>query len=231
MNEEQASAVRESLLSAAEGELCVKRIERKQRRRNPPAPFTTSTLQQEASRKLGFTAQRTMMTAQRLYEGIDTGEGSVGLITYMRTDSVTLASVAIDEIRDFIQDRYGKDNLPDEPKVYKTKAKNAQEAHEGIRPTSVLRTPDTLKDYLEPEQFKLYSLIWKRTVACQMVHALFDMVALDLMPVKDPATGRFRATGSTLVKPGFIAVYQEGQDDVKDDEADRSLPSVTESEV
>ena len=196
-DETSATAVREALLAAADGRLRVNAIERKQRRRNPAAPFTTSTLQQEASRKLGFSARRTMMTAQRLYEGIETEEGSVGLITYMRTDSVSLANEAVAEIRAFIKDRYGEENLPESPRVYKTKAKNAQEAHEGIRPTSVQRTPESLKKHLNPDQFKLYSLIWKRTVACQMIHALFDMVGLDLLPVKEPATGRFRATGST----------------------------------
>ncbi len=241
-NAEQATDVRRSLLTAAGGsnidsdapvgaKLRVNAIERKQRRRNPTAPFTTSTMQQEAARKLGFTARRTMMTAQKLYEGIDTGEGAVGLITYMRTDSVNLGAEAITEIRGFIEQRYGKENLPDEPRTYKTKAKNAQEAHEGIRPTSVLRTPDELKAHLDADQYKLYSLIWKRTVACQMIHAVFDMVALDLLPVNDPSVGRFRATGSTLVKPGFIAVYQEGQDDVKDDEADSALPKVEEGDV
>ncbi|MBT8441902.1 MAG: DNA topoisomerase I [Gammaproteobacteria bacterium] len=213
------------------GKLRVNAIEKKQRKRNPTAPFTTSTLQQEASRKLGFTAQRTMMTAQRLYEGIDTDEGTVGLITYMRTDSVTLANDALDEIRELIKERYGAENLPDEVRIYKTKAKNAQEAHEAIRPTSVMRTPEQMKPYLNPDQLKLYGLIWKRTVACQMVHALFDMVALDLLPVEQPAAGRFRATGSTMVKPGFMAVYQEGQDDSKDDESDRTLPPVEEGDI
>ncbi len=239
VNEEQATAARSALLTATGGsaetdggKLRVHAIERKKRRRNPAAPFTTSTMQQEASRKLGFSAQRTMMTAQRLYEGIEIGEeGAQGLITYMRTDSVTLAAEAVQEIRQFIGDRYGADKLPEEARVYKTKAKNAQEAHEAIRPTSIMRTPEELKAYLNEDQLKLYSLIWKRTVACQMVHALFDMVALDLHPVVDPATGRFRATGSTLVQPGFIAVYQEGKDDVKDEEADKALPPVNEGDV
>jgi len=172
-----------------------------------------------------------MMTAQRLYEGIDAGEGTVGLITYMRTDSVTLASEALDEIRALIKDRYGPENLPDEVPIYKTKAKNAQEAHEAVRPTSVQRTPESLKSYLNPDQFKLYDLIWKRTVACQMVNALFDMVALDLLPINDPTAGRFRATGSTLVKPGFMAVYKEGQDDAKDDDSDHTLPPVAQGDV
>ncbi len=239
VNEEQATAARNALLAATGGspdgdggKLKVHAIERKKRRRNPAAPFTTSTMQQEASRKLGFSAQRTMMTAQRLYEGIDLGEeGATGLITYMRTDSVTLAAEALGEIREFIGQRYGADKLPEEPRVYKTKAKNAQEAHEAIRPTSIMRTPEELKAHLNEDQYKLYSLIWKRTVACQMVHALFDMVALDLHPVVDPSTGRFRATGSTLVQPGFIAVYQEGKDDVKDEEADKALPPVEEGDV
>lgn len=236
-DEASAAEARRRLLAAAggdehrAGQLRVQGIERKQRKRNPAAPFTTSTLQQEASRKLGFTARRTMMTAQRLYEGVDTDEGTVGLITYMRTDSVNLAREAVDELRDFIAKRFGSENLPEQPRTFKTKARNAQEAHEGIRPTSVLRTPESLKPYLNPDQFKLYSLIWKRTVACQMVHAVFDMVALDLVPVVDPQIGRFRATGSTLVKPGFIAVYQEGQDDVKDEEAAKALPAVSEGDV
>jgi DNA topoisomerase-1 len=215
----------------ADARLRVAAIERKQRKRNPAAPFTTSTLQQEASRKLGFSARRTMMTAQRLYEGIDTDEGTAGLITYMRTDSVTLATEAINEIRIYIGERYGEENVPDSPRVYKTKAKNAQEAHEGIRPTSIRRTPESLQRYLKDDQFKLYSLIWKRTVACQMMHAVFDQVALDLLPAVEPAAGRFRATGSTLVKPGFIAVYQEGRDDVKDDEASSALPKVEEGDL
>jgi len=230
-NETDANAVRDNLLAAAEGKVRVNGVERKQRRRNPTAPFTTSTLQQEASRKLGFTTQRTMMTAQRLYEGIETDEGTAGLITYMRTDSVTLGNEALVEIRSFIKEKFGEENLPDEVRVYKTKAKNAQEAHEAIRPTSVYRTPDSLKSYLNADQQKLYGLIWKRTVACQMVHAVYDMVALDLLPIKQPDTGRLRATGSTLVKPGFMAVYHEDQDDAKEDDSDRTLPPVKEGDV
>jgi DNA topoisomerase-1 len=231
VNDTDANAVRDALLSAADGKVRVDNIERKQRKRNPTAPFTTSTLQQEASRKLGFSAQRTMMTAQRLYEGIDTDEDTVGLITYMRTDSVTLANEALVEIRGLIKDRYGPENLPDEIRTYKTKAKNAQEAHEAIRPTSVLRTPESLKSVLKPDQHKLYDLIWKRTMACQMVHAVFDMVGLDLLPANNPEVGRMRATGSTLVKPGFMAVYQEGRDDAKDDESERTLPPVKEGDI
>jgi DNA topoisomerase-1 len=231
VNEAQTTAAREDLLKAAAGQLRVQAIERKQRKRNPAPPFTTSTLQQEASRKLGFNARRTMMVAQRLYEGIDTGEGLVGLITYMRTDSVNLASVALAEIRDLIAQRYGAETLPAHARQYKTTARNAQEAHEGIRPTSAFRTPDSLRGDLTEEQLRLYELIWKRTVACQMNPAVFDLVSLDLTPVSDPAAGRFRATGSTLVSPGFIAVYQEGRDDAADDEGERQLPAVTEGDV
>ena len=230
-NETDAHAARDAVIAAADGKLQVAKVDKKQRKRNPTAPFTTSTLQQEASRKLGFNTQRTMRTAQNLYEGIETDEGTVGLITYMRTDSVSLASEAIEEIRGLIADRYGPENVPEEHRVYKTKAKNAQEAHEGVRPTSVLRTPESLKDNLEADQFKLYSLIWKRTVASQMVPAVFDTVAIDLVPDKQPDAARLRANGSTLVEPGFIAVYQEGTDDVKDEEADRSLPPIEENQV
>jgi DNA topoisomerase-1 len=231
VNEQEATRVRDAVIAAANGKVRVEKVDKKQRKRNPAAPFTTSTLQQEASRKLGFNTQRTMRTAQNLYEGIETDEGTVGLITYMRTDSVSLAGEAITEIRELIAKRYGPENVPDEPRVYKTKAKNAQEAHEGIRPTSAERTPESLKNYLDADQLKLYSLIWKRTIACQMVPAVFNTVAIDLLPEGSPETARLRANGSTLVEPGFIAVYQEGSDDVKDDEADRTLPPVEENEV
>ena len=231
VNDQQANSARDQLLLAADGRVRVQKIEKKQRKRNPTAPFTTSTLQQEASRKLGFNTQRTMRTAQGLYEGIDTGDGSVGLITYMRTDSVTLSNDALDDIRKLISERYGKNNLPESAPIYKTKAKNAQEAHEGIRPTSAARTPEDIKSHLSDDEFKLYSLIWKRTIASQMVPAIFDTVALDLVPAKQPEVGRFRASGQTLVEPGFIAVYQEGSDDVKDEEAGRVLPAVEQNQV
>ena len=150
-----ARDVEKTILDAAGGELTAVSISKKQRRRNPTAPFTTSTLQQESSRKLGFNTQWTMRVAQKLYEGIEIpGEGQVGLITYMRTDSVTLADVALDEIRELIAERYGADNVPDEVRKFKTKAKNAQEAHEAIRPTSVRHTPESLKDSLDEDQFK-----------------------------------------------------------------------------
>ena len=232
-NEAAAREVEKTILDAAAGELKTVAVTKKQRRRNPTAPFTTSTLQQEASRKLGFNTQRTMRVAQKLYEGIELpgDEGPVGLITYMRTDSVTLAQVAIEEIRDVIAKRYGKDNVPDEPRVFKTKAKNAQEAHEAVRPTSVARDPDSLKDSLDTDQHKLYSLIWKRTMACQMIPAVFDTVAVDLAVGPEDDGHRFRANGSILVVPGFIAVYQEGKDDSKDDDGDRLLPDIAEGDV
>lgn len=231
-NETAARDVESTLLKATNGKLSVVSVTKKQRRRNPTAPFTTSTLQQEASRKLGFNTQRTMRVAQKLYEGIELpGEDNVGLITYMRTDSVTLASVALEEIRDVIAERYGAKNVPDEARTFKTKAKNAQEAHEAIRPTSVARAPEQLKAVLDEDQFKLYSLIWKRTMACQMVPAVFDTVAID-MAAGDPDEGhRMRANGSILVEPGFMAVYQEGKDDSKDDDGDRLLPDIGEGDT
>ena len=231
-NEASARDVEKTLLEAAGGELNVVSVTKRQRRRNPTAPFTTSTLQQEASRKLGFNTQRTMRVAQKLYEGIELpGEGQVGLISYMRTDSVTLADVALAEIRDMIAERYGKENVPDEPRVFKTKSKNAQEAHEAIRPTSVAHVPDEIRGSLDEDQYKLYSLIWKRTMACQMVPAVFDTVAID-MTVGDAALGhRMRANGSVLVEPGFMAVYQEGKDDSKDDDSDRLLPEIDEGDT
>ena len=227
-NEESAREVESTILDAAGGKLTAVSVDKKQRRRNPAAPFTTSTLQQEASRKLGFNTQRTMRVAQRLYEGIELpDEGNVGLISYMRTDSVTLASVAVEEIREVIRERYGAANVPESSPEYKSKAKNAQEAHEAIRPTSAARTPDALKGKLDPDQLKLYTLIWQRTVASQMVPAVFDTVALEFSAGPDRDDGhRFRANGSVMVEPGFIAVYQEGRDDSSDDEGDRLLPEV-----
>jgi len=231
-NEASAREVEKTLLEAAGGEFKVVSVNKRQRRRNPTAPFTTSTLQQEASRKLGFNTQRTMRVAQKLYEGIELpGEGLVGLISYMRTDSVTLAEVAVTEIRDMIAERYGKQNVPDEPRVFKTKSKNAQEAHEAIRPTSVAHIPDEIRGSLDEDQYKLYSLIWKRTMACQMVPAVFDTVAIE-MAVGDEQLGhRMRANGSVLVEPGFMAVYQEGKDDSKDDDSDRLLPEIDEGDT
>ncbi len=227
-NTGQADKVVATLNKAADGKLLVTNVEKKQRKRNPAAPFTTSTLQQEASRKLGFGAQRTMSVAQQLYEGVDTGEGAVGLITYMRTDSVTLANDAISEIREFIAERYGNKAVPSKPQQYKTKSKNAQEAHEAIRPTSVLRTPEDMKAYLSADQLKLYTLVWQRALASQMVHATLNTVAVDLGCGKG---NTFRANGSTVVNPGFMSVYLEGQDDSKADKDENLLPPMSVGDV
>jgi DNA topoisomerase I len=232
-NEAQAREVENNLkAAAASGELRVHAIDRKQRRRNPAPPFTTSTLQQEAARKLGFNARRTMRLAQQLYEGQDIGEGSVGLITYMRTDSVSLANEAVAEIREVAARLYGKDEVADEPRVYKTKSKNAQEAHEAIRPTSAAITPADVEGKVEDDLYRLYALIWKRAVASQMSHAVFDTVAVDMLAGADGAQRHLlRANGSTLVKPGYISVYQEGTDDAKIDDSDHVLPPMNEGDT
>ena len=230
-DEGQAREAERTLREAAAGKLLVASVERRQRKQNPAPPFTTSTLQQEAARKLGFTAQKTMRTAQRLYEGVDFGEGATGLITYMRTDSVSLAADAVREIRSVIGERFGGKALPEKPRHYRTKSKNAQEAHEAIRPTSAAWHPDNLVGRLDRDQLRLYELIWKRAVASQMASAVFDTVSLDLVPSQAPEAGhRFRASGSILVEPGYIAVYQEGRDDAED-EQDRRLPQVSEGEL
>ncbi len=222
-NEKQASEAQQQLTVAANGQLIVAKIEKKQRRRNPSPPFTTSTLQQEAARKLGFTTKKTMIVAQQLYEGIDVGGESAGLITYMRTDSVNLSVDAITEIRNLIAQKYGKENVPKEPRQFKTKSKNAQEAHEAIRPTAANQLPSQIKSYLSAEQYKLYHLIWKRTIACQMIHATLNLVAIDFNC--GSTQDIFRATGSTIAKLGFMAVYLEGLDDNKEgDDKEHFLP-------
>ncbi len=225
-NEATAKQAEKDLATAAKGKLHISKVEKKQRKRNPAAPFTTSTMQQEASRKLGFTAKKTMSVAQQLYEGIDLGGETVGLITYMRTDSLNLAQEAVDEIRSYIKDKFGADNLPEEARAYKTKSKNAQEAHEAIRPTSVFHEPIQIKSHLSKDQLRLYELIWKRTIACQMIHATLDTVAVDLTA----ADHVFRANGSTLVSPGFMAVYQEGTDDSKTEDDEKMLPPLEEGQ-
>lgn len=226
-DEASATETRDTLLAAANGTLSVDKIEKKQRKRNPSPPFTTSTMQQEAARKLRFSAQRTMRTAQNLYEGIDIGGETVGLITYMRTDSLSLAAEALEEIRGLIEQRYGKDNVPEEVRVFKNKSKNAQEAHEAIRPTSVLHTPEDIKTYLKPDQLALYELIWKRTMACQMIHATLDTVTVNLGCGEGNI---FRANGSTIKYPGFMAVYMEGEDESKSNDDEKLLPELTEGE-
>ncbi len=202
-------------------------IEKKQQKRSPSAPFITSSLQQEAARKLGFSAKKTMQVAQKLYEGIDVGGETIGLITYMRTDGVTLATEAVDTIRDLISKKYGTDYLPTKAIIYKSKSKNAQEAHEAIRPTDVNLLPEKLAKNLDADQLKLYDLIWKRTVACQMASVLIDMVGADL--IADDKTFTARATGSTIAFDGFYKIYKEGIDDNKE-ESSKILPPLTEGE-
>lgn len=228
-NATYAKEIEQTLLHHANGKLVVDTISKTQRKRNPAAPFTTSTLQQEAVRKLGFTAQRAMRIAQQLYEGIDIGDGAVGLITYMRTDSVNLADEAIKDIRTFISKRYGSDNLPEEERKYKTKSKNAQEAHEAIRPTMVHVLPQDIKSKLTADQYKLYNLIWKRTISCQMIHATINQVAIEY---KCGPGNRLRSNGSTVAVPGFIQVYQEGVDDSSlEDDDEKLLPALKEGDI
>ncbi|MDA3912909.1 DNA topoisomerase I [Oleiagrimonas sp.] len=220
-DEVTAHAARRALLTAADGILTVDEVNSRERKRRPAAPFTTSTLQQEAARKIGFSTSRTMRVAQGLYEGVAIGEeGNVGLITYMRTDATALSEDAVGELRELIRKDYGDKALPDAVQVYKGKSKNAQEAHEAIRPTSALRRPSEVARYLSDDQRKLYELIWKRTVACQMIHATLNTVSVEF-PVGESS---FRATGTTVVDPGFLAVYEEGQDSKSDDDEKRRLP-------
>ncbi|OYQ33717.1 DNA topoisomerase I [Niveispirillum lacus] len=200
----------------------VGRVERKEVKRNPYAPFTTSTLQQEASRKLGFGAVKTMRTAQKLYEGVDIGGETVGLITYMRTDGVSLSQEAIDGSRRLIDQTWGNNYVPEKPRIYKTAAKNAQEAHEAIRPTDLFKRPDQLSRYLDKDELRLYELIWKRTVASQMASTIMDQVTVDIM--SKGAEAVFRATGSIIRFDGFLKVYQEDKDDDGEDEENRRLP-------
>jgi DNA topoisomerase I len=225
-NERDAHAARDALMKSAQGRLVVSEVQSKERKRRPSPPFTTSTLQQEAARKLGFSTSRTMRLAQGLYEGVSIGtEGTVGLITYMRTDSVNLGNDAIAEIRKVIARDFGAKALPDTPNLYRAKSKNAQEAHEAIRPTSALHTPASMAPFLNDDQRKLYDLIWKRAVASQMQYATLNTVSVDLDAGGDSA---FRASGTTVVDPGFLAVYEEGHDvkTAEDDDANRKLPAM-----
>jgi DNA topoisomerase-1 len=217
-DEATAMAAREAV---ATGRFSVTAVETKPARRTPAPPFTTSTLQQEASRKLGFSAQRTMQAAQRLYEGVDIGGETQGLITYMRTDGVQVAQEAIEEARQVIAGRYGQEYVPAEPRYYKTKAKNAQEAHEAIRPTSLGRNPGSLR--LEGDLGRLYELIWKRMIASQMEAARIERTTVDL-ETADGRTG-LRATGQVVLFPGYLSVYEEGRDDPEDEESAR-LPQI-----
>ncbi|MCK7595068.1 DNA topoisomerase I [Pseudomarimonas salicorniae] len=221
-----AEAARTRLLDAAGGKLQVADVQSKERKRRPAPPFITSTLQQEAARKLGFSTSRTMRIAQKLYEGVALGsEGTVGLISYMRTDSTHLSQEAVSELREVIARDFGQHALPPQATEYKTKSKNAQEAHEAIRPTSALRTPKSVAAFLDPDALRLYELIWKRAVACQMIPATLNTVSVELAASKDHA---FRATGTTVVDPGFLAVYEEGRDEKKaeDEDEGRKLPAL-----
>ncbi len=223
-NQQQTEEV---LAQLARVPFTVSSLEKKERKRNPAPPFTTSTLQQEASRKLGFSARKTMSVAQKLYEGIAVKDGTQGLITYMRTDSVALSETATSEARDLITQQHGASYALSKPRVFRNKSKNAQEAHEAVRPTSLMRTPKEIKGYLNSDQYRLYDLIWKRTVASQMAAAIFDATSVDIA-AGDRFT--FRATGQVIRFPGFMAVYIEGTDQQDDDQQEGLLPPLAEKE-
>jgi DNA topoisomerase-1 len=229
-DEQRSSAIVKDLADRA---YTVQAVGTKEKRRNPVPPFITSTLQQEAARKLRFSVKRSMMIAQRLYEGVELGaEGSIGLITYMRTDSVRVSDDALGEVRQFIGDRYGAAYLPEKPNLYKGK-KDAQDAHEAIRPTAAMRTPESVAPYLQEDELKMYRLIWMRFVASQMTSAVFDQTTIDVLAKgKSKAEYLFRATGSVPKFDGFLAVYEEGKDvkDEEDDELKHKLPVVTQGE-
>ena len=210
----------------------VTNVERKERKKSPSPPFKTSTLQQEAARKLGFSARKTMTIAQRLYEGVNlSGEGTVGLITYMRTDSLNLADAALREIAEVVRTEFGERYAIAEPRRYKTRSRSAQEAHEAIRPTSALRTPPRVAAALDRDQLRLYTLIWQRTLATQMADARFNQVGVDIQATSDGGTYGLRATGQTLLFDGFIRVYSEGRDDAVDEDAEARLPELTADQV
>lgn len=220
------SVVRPLLDEMEKASYMVSRVKRGERRRKPSAPFITSTLQQEASRKLGYTARRTMILAQQLYEGLDVGEGgTTGLITYMRTDSTNVAEVAINEARKLVVEKYGKDYLPEEPPKYATRAVSAQEAHEAIRPTSVFRLPEKVKACLNPDQYKLYNLIWQRFVGSQMEAAVFDTLTVEISSQNSPHAYLLRSSGSSLKFAGYLVVYEEAKDeDKKAEEEEVRIP-------
>ncbi len=225
-----AEAAKQRLISAAGSALVVSDVQSKERKRRPSPPFITSTLQQEAARKLGFSTSRTMRIAQKLYEGVSLGDGDpVGLISYMRTDSTHLAQEAVTELREVILRQFGPQALPAQANEYRTKSKNAQEAHEAIRPTSPALTPKSVAQFLDPDAFKLYELIWKRAIACQMVPATLNTVSVDLAAGSE---NNFRASGTTVVDPGFLAVYEEGKDSksAEDEDEGRKLPALRKGE-
>ncbi|MFC5448328.1 type I DNA topoisomerase [Paenibacillus aestuarii] len=218
--------VNEVLAAMGEGPFTVQEVKEKERQRNPSPPFITSSMQQEAARKLNFRASKTMSVAQQLYEGIDLGkEGTVGLITYMRTDSTRISPVAQEEAKEFIIGKYGADYYPETPRQYIKKNANAQDAHEGIRPTSVMREPEQLKEFLSKDQYRLYKLVWERFVASQMASAIMDTMTVDLMAGETV----FRAAGSKMKFPGFMKVYVESNDDGTTEE-DRLLPALSQGD-
>ncbi len=229
VNEDSIEDAKTLILEKSRENLTVFDVKTGTRRRQPTAPFTTSTLQQAASRKLGFTTRRTMSVAQKLYEGIDVGNGTVGLITYMRTDSVSLSNDAIVQARDIVKEIFGDNYLPQAVREYENKSKNAQEAHEGIRPTDLSLTPDKIKKYLSEEQYKLYELIWNKTVASQMKEATYETLRLELVPstLNDDQI-LFRASGSVLIDPGFMALYV---DDQRDNPEDMNLPKLNKGDL
>ncbi|MGZ4105712.1 MAG: type I DNA topoisomerase [Tumebacillaceae bacterium] len=218
--------VQEVLKKLEGAEWSVRSVKQTERKRNPSAPFTTSTLQQEAARKLNFRAAKTMSVAQQLYEGIDIGgEGTVGLITYMRTDSVRISPVAQEEAKEYIISEWGDRYYPQEPRNYATKSKGAQEAHEAVRPTSALRHPEKIKEFLSRDQYRLYKLVWERFVASQMSSAVLDTMTVDIMAGEQ----KFRATGSKIKFPGFMTLYIEGNDE-GNDEDEKFLPPMEEGQ-
>ena len=226
-NEKDALRIKNEILEESDKGFKVLKVVKKERKRQPAKPFITSTLQQEASRKLRYAARRTMGIAQELYTGIDIGEGAAGLITYMRTDSINLAQEAIEEIRKIIPKLYGDESLPSEVRKYSNTSKNAQEAHEAIRPTSLERKPEDVKKYLSKDQFDLYSLIWKRTIASQMNDAILDSVSIDL----GTSENFFRATGQSIKHPGFMQVYLEGSDEEDLEAESKILPIMQEGDI
>src|SRR6184192_2854882 len=220
-NSEEADKIRAALEKA---DWLVRTVDRKERRRNATPPFTTSKLQQDSSRKLRFSVKRTMMIAQRLYEGVELGEeGSVGLITYMRTDSTRVSNEALAEVREYIMSQYGKDYLPESANVYKEK-KAAQAAHEAIRPTSAMRHPDQIEQYLKEDEYKVYKLIWQRFVASQITPAVFDQTTVDIDAKLTSATFWFRVTGSVQKFDGFLKVYKESKETEDEEDEERKLP-------
>ena len=224
-SEAEVAAVTEAIKNEV---FCVKSVKRSDKQRSPSPPFTTSSMQQEASRKLNMTPRRTMAIAQQLYEGVDiAGEGTVGLITYMRTDSLRISEEAIAAAKNFILGRYGADYYPAQPRRYKTKGNSAQDAHEAIRPSNVELTPEQIKSDLTPEQYRLYRLVWSRFVASQMENAVYDSVNVEVT-----AAGHdFRASASHLKFSGYTAVYEEGRDEESKEEKESALPTLTEGEV